>query len=137
MFGHGGSIILNAVEYSIRWHNKTDTLSPGHTVLWLPPHLIQAQPCSFLYTVQPLSCWPSSRSFPLDFYLVRWCLPGSLRSHHMSKPCNIPLLNNFLVCSATLMCVSHSYGISWLLSLVTCGLMHRPTKVFCTYIANY
>ena len=28
--------------------NMTDFTSPGHTVLWLPPHLIQAQPRPFL-----------------------------------------------------------------------------------------
>ena len=35
-------------------------LSPGHTVIWLPPHLIRAQPCPFLYLAQLMSCWPSS-----------------------------------------------------------------------------
>ena len=35
-------------------------LSPGHTVLWLPPHLIQVQPDQFLYIVQPQSYWPFS-----------------------------------------------------------------------------
>ena len=47
--------------------NTTDVLSPGHMVLWLPPHLMQAQPCSFLYIFQPLSCWPSPSYFPLHF----------------------------------------------------------------------
>ena len=85
-------------------------LSRGHTVLWLPPRLIQAQPCPFLYIVQPLSCWPLSWSFPstlpckmmfarvpfvlttcpispnpLSFTLQDDVCQGSLRSHHMSN----------------------------------------------------
>ena len=37
-------------------------LYPDHTVLWLPPRLIQAQPCPFLYIVQLPSFWHSSWS---------------------------------------------------------------------------
>ena len=61
------------IDYSVyvRCHT-TDTLSPGHTVLWLPPYLIQAQPCPFLYVVQSMTCWPSSWSIiciPLNNFL--------------------------------------------------------------------
>ena len=39
-------------------------LSPGHTVLWLPPHLIQAQPCPFF-----LQATRSSGSLHISFKL--------------------------------------------------------------------
>ena len=35
--------------------NTTGTLSRDHRILLLPLHIIQAQPCPFLYIVQPLS----------------------------------------------------------------------------------
>ena len=35
-------------------------LAPGHTVLWLPPHLIRVHSCPFLYIVLQLSCCSSS-----------------------------------------------------------------------------
>ena len=66
---------LNTTDYSICWGNTTDTLSPGHTVLWLPPHFIQAYP--ILHTIQAMSCWHSSWSFPLN-------LPSFLRFHHLT-----------------------------------------------------
>ena len=34
--------------------NTTLAFSPGHTVFWLLPHLIQAEPCPFLYSVARL-----------------------------------------------------------------------------------
>ena len=52
----------------------TDTLSPCHTVLWLPPYLIRSQPCPFLYIIHLLSCWPYSWSFSPQLFLARWCL---------------------------------------------------------------
>ena len=61
-------------------------LSPGHMVLWLPPHLNRTQPCPFFHIVEPLSCWPSSWSFPINFILQDRVWQGSLCSYHMSKP---------------------------------------------------
>ena len=42
-------------------------MTVGHTVLWLPPRLMVTQPCPSPYIIQPLSFWPSSWSFPLNF----------------------------------------------------------------------
>ena len=55
----------------------TDTLSPGHTVLR-----------------------PAANSFTSpNYFLARMCLPGSLCSHNMSKPSDVPLLNDLLCIS--------------------------------------
>ena len=53
-------VILVVPIQSVSLGSTTDIVSPGHTILWLPPHLIPAQPCPFIYIVQPLSCWSSS-----------------------------------------------------------------------------
>ena len=66
-----------------------DTSAPSQA-----PHIIQLQLCPFLYIVQPLSFWPSSVYFPLNFTLQDGVCQGSLRSHHTSKPSDLPLLNN-------------------------------------------
>ncbi len=42
------------IDYSVSLSNTSNMLSPGLEVLcMLPPHLIWAQPCPFLYIVQP------------------------------------------------------------------------------------
>ncbi len=71
-------------------------LSPGHMVLWLPPHLIQAQPCLFLYVIQPLSYWPSLWSLPLSFtmHLMITCPLLIDTQQHVVLPtelCNSPM----------------------------------------------
>ena len=111
-------------------------LAPDHTVLWLPPHLIRVHSCPFLLQTTPSSgslhisfefthVHASSRphrplapstshssslmSIPLhrpttvlllflviflhDFTLQDGVCQSSLRSHHMSKPRKLPLLN--------------------------------------------
>ena len=50
--------------FTLLWqHERPLSSSRPHCPL-APPHLIRAQPCPFLYIVQPRSCWPSSWTVP-------------------------------------------------------------------------
>ena len=49
--------------------NTTYTLSQDNTVIWPPPHLIQARPCPFPYIIQPLADLPRDLFPSLDFTL--------------------------------------------------------------------
>ena len=64
------------------YSNPLGNTFSSHTVLWLPPHLIQARLCPFLYITQSLSCWPSSSSCTLNLWWS-WRLSGfrSLSPH--------------------------------------------------------
>ena len=83
-------IILNGIDYSVCCGNTTDTLSPRHTVLWLHPHLIQAH---LFHSFTLSNHWPSSWSFPFNFPLPARVRQRSLRSLHMSKSSERPLLS--------------------------------------------
>ena len=96
--------ILNAIDYSVSWGGgQHGPLAPYTSLL-----------SSFLYIVQPLSCWPSSWSFPLNLPFKMMCasVPFVL---WQDQTIWVPLLNNlqqhvilrnFPVCSATLVCIS-------------------------------
>ena len=59
-----GNLESGLPYYSVHWGNTADTLSPVHTVLWLSPHLIHAQPCQFF-----LQATRSSGSLHISFQL--------------------------------------------------------------------
>ena len=55
-----GRALHNGVQFNALWKHD-ETLYSHHTILSLHPHLIQTQPCPFLYIIdiQSLSCLPS------------------------------------------------------------------------------
>ena len=75
-------------------------LSPGHTVLWLPPHLIQAQPCPFF-----LQATRSSGSLHISFQLSP--------VHSFSRP-HIPLAPSTSHSSSALSILSPGHTVLWL-----------------------
>ena len=75
-------------------------LSPGHTFLWLPPHLIQAQPCPFF-----LQATRSSGSLPISFQL------GPV--HSFSRP-HGPLAPSTSHSSSALTILSPGRMVLWL-----------------------
>ena len=96
-------------------------LSPGHTVLWLPPHLIPAQPCPFF-----LQATQSSGSLHISFQLSpvhsfsRPHSPGSLHIsfqlspvHSFSRP-HGPLAPSTSHSSSALSVLSPGHTVLWL-----------------------
>ena len=75
-------------------------LSPGHTVLWLPPHLIQAQPCPFF-----LQATRSSGSLHISFKLSP--------VHSFSRP-HGPLASSTSHSSSALSILSQGHTVLWL-----------------------
>ena len=75
-------------------------LSPGHTVLWLPPHLIQAQPCPFF-----LQATLSSGSLHISFQLSP--------VHSLSSP-HCPLASSTSHSSSALSILSPGHTVLWL-----------------------
>ena len=75
-------VILVVPIQSVSLGSTTDIVSPGHIILWLPPHLIPAQPCPFIYVVQPLFCWSSIVIFSHHFTVQDCVYQRSFRSHH-------------------------------------------------------
>ena len=75
-------------------------LSPGHTVLWLPPHLIQAQPCPFF-----LQATQSSGSLHISFQLSP--------VHSFSRP-HGPLAPSASHSSSALSILSPGHTVLWL-----------------------
>ena len=75
-------------------------LSPGHTVLWLPPHLIQAQPCPFF-----LQATRSSGSLHISFKLSP--------VHSFSRP-HGPLAPSTSHSSSALSIISPGHTVLWL-----------------------
>ena len=75
-------------------------LSPGHTALWLPPHLIQAQPCPFF-----LQATRSSGSLHISFKLSP--------VHSFSRP-HGPLAPSTSHSSSALSILSPSHTVLWL-----------------------
>ena len=129
--------ILNALDHSVRWGNTfsrahgplAPSTSHSSSALSIPlyrpttvllaflvihsftpsNHCLAGLPGDpFLYTVQPLSCWPSWWSIPLhrpttvllaflvifppQFYPASWCLPGflSLSRHVINNDIHAP-----------------------------------------------
>ena len=113
-------MILNAIEYSVCWGNTIDKLSPdhtlapctshsssalsilspGHTVPWLPPHLIRAQPCPFF-----LQATRSSGSLHISFQLSP--------VHSFSGP-HGPLAPSTSHSSSALSILSPGHTVPWL-----------------------
>ena len=75
-------------------------LSPGHTVLWLPPHLIPAQPCPFF-----LQATLSSGSLHISF----WLSPV----HSFSRP-HGPLAPSTSHSGSALSILSPGHTVLWL-----------------------
>ena len=75
-------------------------LSPGHTVLWLPPHLIPAQPCPFF-----LQATRSSGSLHISFQLSP--------VHSFSRPPG-PLAPSTSHSSSALSILSPGHTVLWL-----------------------
>ena len=75
-------------------------LSPGHTVLWLPPHLMQAQPCPCF-----LQATRSSGSLHISFKLSP--------VHSFSRP-RCPLAPSTSHASSTLSMLSPGHTVLWL-----------------------
>ena len=75
-------------------------LSPGHTVLWLPPHLIPAQPCPFF-----LQATRSSGSLHISFKLSP--------VHYFSRP-HGPLAPSTSKSSSALSILSPGHTVLWL-----------------------
>ena len=75
-------------------------LSPGHTVLWLPPHLIQAQPCTFFLQ----ATW-SSGSLHISFKFSP--------IHYFSRP-HGPLAPSTSHSSSALSILSPGHTVLWL-----------------------
>ena len=75
-------------------------LSPGHTVLWLPPHLIPAQPCPFF-----LQATRSSGSLHISFELSS--------VHSFSRP-HGPLAPSTSNSSSALSILSPGHTVLWL-----------------------
>ena len=75
-------------------------LSPGHTVLWLPPHLIQTQPCPFF-----LQATRSSGSLHISFKL------GPV--HSFSRP-HGPLAPSTPHSNSALSILSPGHTVLWL-----------------------
>ena len=110
--------------------NTTDTLSPAHTVLWLPPYHIRAQPCPrFLRPHGPLATSISYSSSTL-----------SVPSH---RPAGLPPdpFSSTLLCKmvfALTTCPNHL--ISGSVHISKCALQVHdgrrrctaPAKVFCS-----
>ena len=76
------------------------TLSPGHTVLWLAPHFIPAQPCPFF-----LQATRSSGSLHISF----WLSPV----HSFSRP-HGPLARSTFHSSSALSILSPGHTVLWL-----------------------
>ena len=83
-------------------HSSSDLpiLSPGHTVLWLPPHLIQGQPCPFF-----LQATRSSGSLRISFELRP--------AHSFSRP-HGPLAPSTSHSSSALSILSPGHTVLWL-----------------------
>ena len=80
--------------------NTTDTLSPVHTVLWLPPHLISAQPCPF-----SLQATRSSGFLHISFQLSP--------VHSFSRP-HGPLASSTSHSGSALSILSPGHTVLWL-----------------------
>ena len=91
---------MNATDCSVHWGNTTDTLSPGHTVLWLHPHLIPAQPCPFF-----IQATRSSGSLHISFQLSP--------VHSFSRP-HSPLAPSTSHSSSALSILSPGHTVLWL-----------------------
>ena len=75
-------------------------LSPGHTVLWLPPHLIQTQPCTFF-----LQATRSSGSLHISFHFSP--------VHSFSRP-HGPLAPSISHSSSALSILTPGHTVLWL-----------------------
>ena len=98
-------------------------LSPGHTVLWLPPHLIPAQPCPFF-----LRATRSSGSLHTSFQLSQPCpfflratrSSGSLHTSFQLSPVHSfsgphgPLAPSTPLSSSALSILSPGHTVLWL-----------------------
>ena len=128
----------------VRLGNTSDTLSPGHTILWesgslhisfklSPVHsstssnhcLAGLPPDPFLYIVQPLSCWPSSWSIPLHHPTTVLLAFLLIHSSTSSNYCLAGLPPDpFLYIVQPLSCWPSSWSIP----------LHRPTTVLLAFL---
>ena len=93
----GHTVLAPSISHS---NSALSILSPGHTVLWLPPHLIQAQPCPFF-----LQATRSSGSLHISFWLS---------SVHSFSRSHGPLAPSTSHSSSTLSILSPGHTVLWL-----------------------
>ena len=93
-------------------------LSPGHSVLWLPPHLIPTQPCPFV-----LEATQSSGSLHISF----WLSPV----HSFSRP-HGPLAPSTSHSSSAMYVLSPGHTVLWLppylIQAQPCPFFLQPTR---------
>ena len=114
-------------------------LSPGHTVLWLPPHLIPAQPCPFF-----LQATRSSGSLHISFQLspvlslsrphVLWLPPYLIPAQPCPffLPATRPLAPSTSHSGSALSILSPGHTILWLpphlIQAQPCPFFLQPTR---------